>query len=448
MAKPASPAPAGPGVGSKSPEFISVLETIKSKTITETKGALSLSATVNGFKFDFGLGGIHGSVEGQTFYADDEYAIFDWDVASYYPNLAIANRVFPDHLSEVFCDIYEEVYNERKKYAKGTPENKAMKLALNGVYGDSNSKWSSMFDSKYTMTITVNGQLLLCMLAERLMDIPNMTMIQINTDGLTFKLPRIYIDQMNQICKDWMTLTGLVLEDAEYKKMAVRDVNNYVAVYTNDKVKYKGAYNPFGAHLGSDGELDWNQNHSALIVQKAAAKAIVEGVPVRKTILEHDDPMDFMLLAKVGRSMRLEACAPIIWGGTVLNEQVKLYDVQRTTRYYVSTDGVNLIKVMPPLKRRGQKVQMFLPAWQGKKATGLNKNYEAVDERTYEVAKRHGYVTKDGGSFTHGVERRNEVEKGQTVTIANRLTEDWDFSNINYEYYIAEAEKLVNAVMQ
>ena len=55
--------------------------------------------------------------------------------ASYYPNMAIANRVYPEHLGESFCDSYEAFYKERGNYAKGTGENLAIKLGLNATYG-------------------------------------------------------------------------------------------------------------------------------------------------------------------------------------------------------------------------------------------------------------------------------------------------------------------------
>ena len=133
----------------------------------ETKGIFSdLSATIDGFQYDFGTGGIHGSLHSTVVHEDDEWEIWDWDVASYYPNIAISNRFYPEHLSENFCDIYETVYQMRKGHAKGTAENAMLKLALNGVYGDSNNKHSPFFDPQYTMAITINGQLLLCMLAE------------------------------------------------------------------------------------------------------------------------------------------------------------------------------------------------------------------------------------------------------------------------------------------
>lgn len=61
--------------------------------------------------------------------------------SSMYPNIAISNNVFPQHLTKRFCDIYKDVYEQRKSYAKGTAENAMLKLALNGVYGDSNNQF-------------------------------------------------------------------------------------------------------------------------------------------------------------------------------------------------------------------------------------------------------------------------------------------------------------------
>jgi len=74
------------------------------------------------------------------------------DLSSMYPNIAISNRVFPAHLGEKFCDIYQDMYEQRKSFGKGTPENAMLKLALNGTYGKSNDKYSVFYDPKFTMT--------------------------------------------------------------------------------------------------------------------------------------------------------------------------------------------------------------------------------------------------------------------------------------------------------
>jgi len=214
------------------PEMQRMHQFFQNAVITETKGAFeNLHCTIDGFDFHFGTGGIHGSRSGMTFHADDEYDIIDVDVASYYPNLAIANRLYPAHLSEVFCDIYEALYNRRLEVGKKTTEGGMIKLALNGVYGDSNNVYSCFYDPQYTMAITVNGQLSLCMLAETLMAQPDVTIIQINTDGLTCKVPKTGRKMFVDACEAWEVTTKLELEAAFYESFWCRDVNNYVAKY-------------------------------------------------------------------------------------------------------------------------------------------------------------------------------------------------------------------------
>lgn len=214
------------------PEFQRVLDWLKDQTITETKGVFKdLECTVHGFTFVFGLGGLHGSVENQSLETNNHSMIVDLDVTSYYPSLAIVNRLYPEHLGEQFCDVYSNLKDQRITFPKGTPENAMLKLALNGVYGDSNNVYSVFYDPLYTMRTTLNGQLLLCLLAEKLMSIDELELIQVNTDGLTFVIPRDKSFELDFIQEWWQRVTGLQLERNTYSKMFIRDVNNYIAEY-------------------------------------------------------------------------------------------------------------------------------------------------------------------------------------------------------------------------
>lgn len=368
-----------PYVHFEQPEFNRVLNWLRQQVITETKGVFTdLSADINGFSFDFGTGGIHGSIESQTIRSTENYVIIDLDVASFYPNLAISNELYPAHLGKQFCTIYKNVYDMRSSYPKGTPENAMLKLALNGVYGDSNNVYSPFYDPAYTMAITINGQLLLCMLAEELLKIPGLSMIQANTDGLTVYVPRVFTGQVEQVRHAWEKLTRLQLEEAIYDVMFIRDVNNYIAVYEGGKkVKRKGAY----CHSV---DLGWHQNHSMQVVAKAAEAALVHNKDIRDFITSHEDIHDFMLVTKVPRNSKL------LWGDK---------QVQNITRYYVSTDGAPLTKVMPPL------------------AKSLKLNPDAP-------------------------ERRMSVCKGWLTTECNDMKR-FNRATLNYDFYIKEAEKLV-----
>ena len=126
-----------------------------------------LSAICGGLEF-FGTGGIHASVENEIFIADDQMMILDLDVTSMYPSIAISQGYYPEHLGPTFVKVYDQLREQRLQYKKGSPENAMLKLALNGVYGKSNDKFSIFYDPKFTMSVTLTGQLALAMLAERL----------------------------------------------------------------------------------------------------------------------------------------------------------------------------------------------------------------------------------------------------------------------------------------
>lgn len=171
------------------------------------------------------------------------------------------------------------------------------------------------------------------------------------------------------------------------------------------KVKRKGRY---------EYKLGWHQNHSALVVPKAAEAALVHGVDIRSFITGHDDVFDFFLRAKVPRSTVLE------WGGE---------KVSNIVRYFISTEGRPLEKVMPPAGPQGAF----------KRKNGVPEHYyqeilkevgDAWDERIH---------TKNKSTYE---ERRTGINTGWTVELCNNL-KDATFENLNYEWYIKESEKLV-----
>ena len=389
-----------PYVKFEQPGFIALLEWLKSRVIIDTKGgftdipadtlgplrdhcdvkitkqkgehAKNLHVWVEGFQYVFGTGGIHGSIERDAVHSSTTHQLIDVDVTSYYPSLAIANYLRPEHLGKDFCDVYSDIKSQRVKHKKGTPENAMLKLALNGVYGKTNSKYGPLYDPKYTMAITINGQLLLCMLAEQLIKIPTLRVIQINTDGITVLCPRSHLEHCRDVCRWWETVTKLDLEEALYSSMWIRDVNNYVALYPTGKLKRKGVY---------EWDVGWHQNHSALIIKKAVEAHMVYKVDIERFIREWPDVMDFMMVAKVPRSSRL-----VMEPGD--------QPLQHITRYYVSNSGGSLVKIMPPLPKKPE------------------------------------------------VYRRIGVNVGQKVTPCNDLR-GFTVTDINYEYYINEAKKLV-----
>lgn len=428
-----------PIVNFERPEFNEILDKFRQKVLKKseldsvdtltTKGVFKdLNVTVDDLTYVYGVGGIHASVDSQIVKSDEEGELWDWDVASFYPNLAITNRLYPAHLSEKFCDIYLDVYEQRKGHAKGSAGNKMLKLALNGVYGDSNNVYSPFYDPFYTMSITVNGQLLLTMLAEQLIKTPGLTMIQCNTDGLTVKCPKQYVEHMKAVCQWWENLTGLQLESAQYSRMFIRDVNNYIAESTNGKVKRKGAY---------EWDYEWHKDPSAMVSVKAAEAFLIHGTPIREFIVDHDDQFDFMLRAKVPRSSKLEM--RFDWMDVAL-------PLQNTTRYYVTHTGGKLVKVSPPTQEPG--------SW--KRKNGISdKLYRQVTAELIATVKSGDDVDSLGVPHDPRIHTGNKSKHdtrelglcvGHLVTECAKASV-FDWSRVDYEYYIAEANKLVEPLL-
>lgn len=379
------------------------------------KVASTLNVNYNGFRLDFGTGGIHGSVESQTLYSDKDRIIRDEDVASFYPNLAIKNRVYPEHLGEEFCDIYEYIYNMRKEYKKkGMDAEQAMlKLALNGTYGASNDQFSPFYDPKFTMSITINGQLSLCMLIEKLSKLDGFDMIQANTDGITFMIAKDKDEEASKVCRWWEEVTKLELEKNIYKRMIIRDVNNYIAEYEDGHLKNKGAYE--WQNLG------WHKNHSAPVISMAAEMVLVHGKSVEDVIRNHDNYMDFMLRTKVPRSSNL-----VLVKGDGSEEQL-----QNICRYYVSNNGGQLIKVMPPVVE--SKMLRYYNDDEGNEYFPKNK----TEEKKYE---KLGYKFM-GEKSVKQPPRRIGIDTNWNVVPCNNIK---NFNNdINYDYYIQSANKLI-----
>ena len=356
-----------PTVSFSHPEFRRVHEYLSRQVITKTKGVFDgLTANAFGMTFAFGTGGIHGAVENRTWRSTPERVIQGRDVASYYPNLAIANRIYPEHLSDVFCDVYKRLYDRRIAVGKKTTQGAAIKLALNGTYGNSNSQFSPFYDPQYTMRITINGQLLLCMLAERLAEIPTLELIQVNTDGIEYAVDRIWVGACDHVSAEWERMTGLELEAENYDLFAQRDVNNYLLIDSEGGVKCKGAFEYQHAmdHPKPQGQRDgWHKNQSVKIIAMAAEALMVHGTPIAETVENCDNPFLFMHTLKVQKTDRVmlggevgtyeDHQSPPDAKGRPVKRKIHRGGVeqQKTGRYYMTRDGAPLFKIMPPLAR-------------------------------------------------------------------------------------------------
>lgn len=323
--------------------FKQVHENYKDMTLenVETEGLKGIhkqSVMFEDMEFTFGIGGLHACYKPGVYDSDDEHVIVSVDVASYYPWVAIANGFYPAHLGPEFCKIYEDLYWERKKYPKGSALNYALKIALNGVYGKSNNKHSDLRDPAYTVKITVNGQLLLTMLAEQLAKIGRLLMC--NTDGIEVRIKRTDLDDLHEICEAWENLTGLELEHDFYKRLVIRDVNNYIAVTEKGKAKRKGFFRTYYDYTEEDGKPhSYNENPSATIIPEAIYEYFVNDVPIEETIENENSLYPFMEGIKGRKGFEY-------WFITANNDGVIDLEKrhEKAIRFYMKPGGANIYK--------------------------------------------------------------------------------------------------------
>ena len=395
------------------------------KPLINTKNELeTLNIRNFDFRYDYGVGGIHGSIVSGIYEETETQEIRDIDVASYYPNLGIENGFYPEHLGVEFCDIYKSIYEERKKYPKKTHkmENLALKLALNGSYGKSNSQYSPLYDPMYAMKTTVNGQLLLCMLSEQLMTrVPDCLMLQINTDGMTVKYDRVYSELVNDICSEWEQLTKLTLEHAYYTKMVIKDVNNYLAVSTEGWIKRKGAA---FIYKQAPGELELHKNFSHLVVPKAIEAYFVDGVVPEDFIQNHDDIFDFFKRTKLDRNYKLLS--------TKINESgniIESSELQRITRYLITGEII-------------ERDKKYYPIGYG---TVLMKQMPAIPSKVEKILAENTELTRK--EVEEQLIRLNNIESGYMCVPFNEITDtDVIRQYIYYPYYIREVYKVIKQI--
>ena len=352
-----------PYVSFTSPEFKLLHERFKSLEIdaSKLKGSFKYHIDYRNVKTHFGLGGAHGAAAKGVYESSEDMIIMSSDVTSFYPNLAIKNQWSPGHFpKEAFCDQYEWFFEERKKIPKSNPMNYVYKIILNSTFGLSNDVNSFFYDPELCMRITINGQLTLMMLYEQIMErIPGAIALLQNTDGVETIIPKEHYDLYMEICEEWERTTSLNLEHDQYQKLVLSDVNNYIGVNNyinvditkwrevkqsqphylfkveNDKfsfapVKLKGRFD--------FQDLQLHKNKSKLVIPKAIYQYFVNDVLPEDYLEENKNILDYCIGGKSKGQWQQIA-------RSVENGAFKEEKLQKINRYFISKQGVKIVKV-------------------------------------------------------------------------------------------------------
>ena len=319
-----------PFIKYKNPIFQDVLEEMKRQVVysKERKG-YEKRFVLSNMVYSIGVGGIHSINKPEIFRPGPDEYIGHSDVASMYPSLLIKHKLTPRHLGEIFLKVYSQIYDERieAKHSGQKLKNLALKLTLNSVTGKMQQETSWMYDPFNVFRIRINGQLILLMLADRLLEL-GCKIVQLNTDGVVYIAKKTAKDSIQETISEVEHITQLTFESDNYEAFYQYAINDYFGVIEG----YAQSHNPKLVEKKGmfKTEPTIGKGLAPVIIPKAVINYFLTKQSVSEFIKQHTDIRDFLMCQRADKKFKvLHGTKP----------------VQRINRYYASTNGYSLYKV-------------------------------------------------------------------------------------------------------
>lgn len=239
---------------------------------------------IAGVEHTLAWGGLHGAIP--KYYGEGIFLMAD--VTAYYPSLQLRYKFGYRNMANP--ENFEKIHNENLNHKKSGDKVARLpyKIADNAISGQLKDQYSPLYDPRENNAITVNGQLLLVDLIEKLESYCQL--IQSNTDGILLKLRSLDdFEKIDDIVWEWEQRTGMRMEFDIFTKVFQKDVNNYLLVGPNGKTKTKGAYTKGLSKVDYD----------LPIINKAMIDYMVKGIPIEQTINGCDELIMFQKVVKL-----------------------------------------------------------------------------------------------------------------------------------------------------
>jgi hypothetical protein len=311
-----------PFIKYKNPKLQSVLEDMKKQVVysKERKG-YEKKFVLSNVVYSVGVGGIHTIHKPQIFLPKADEFIGHADVASMYPSLLIEYGFGPRQGGEIFRELFAQLKAERleAKHTGQKTKNLFLKIVLNSPTGKMQQEVSWMYDPFNVFRIRINGQLILLLLVDRLLEL-GCEIIQCNTDGVVYRAKNGLKQAISDAIKEVENLTRLEFESDEYEAFYQYAINDYFGVLKGGEIEEKGMFitkNKLGKGL------------APVVIPKAVINYFVKGESVEEFIKSDRDIRDFLMTQGVDKKFS-------VWHGE--------NRVQRINRFYASIDGAYLFK--------------------------------------------------------------------------------------------------------
>lgn len=319
-----------PFISYKNPKLQDVLEDMKSQIVysKERKG-YEKKFVLSNVRYSVGVGGIHSLHTPRIFVPNDNEYIGHSDVASMYPSFIIKYKWIPRHLGKEFWQVYSQIYKERieAKHSGQKLKNLALKLTLNSVTGKMQQETSWMYDPFSVFKIRINGQLILLMLVDRLLEL-NCKIVQVNTDGVMYIAQKTQREAVQEAVSEVEQLTQLTFESDDYEAFYQYAINDYFGVEKGYSQSHDPKLIEKKGMFITDPRL--GKGLAPAIIPKAVINYFLTKQPTFEYIKSSKDIKDFMMYQRVDKKFK------VLHGDE---------PVQRINRFYASTNDYSLFKV-------------------------------------------------------------------------------------------------------
>lgn len=321
-----------PFISYKNPKLQDVLKDMKSQIVysKERKG-YEKKFVLSNVRYSIGVGGIHSLHTPQIFVPSDNEYIGHSDVASMYPSFIIKYKWIPRHLGKEFWQVYSQIYKERieAKHSGQKLKNLALKLTLNSVTGKMQQETSWMYDPFSVFKIRINGQLILLMLVDRLLEL-NCKIVQVNTDGVMYIAQKTQREAVQEAVSEVEQLTQLTFESDDYEAFYQYAINDYFGVEKGYSQSHDPKLIEKKGMFITDPRL--GKGLAPAIIPKAVINYFLTKQPTSEYIKSSKNIEDFLMYQRVDKKFK------------VLHGDVP---IQRINRFYASTNDYSLFKVDP-----------------------------------------------------------------------------------------------------
>ena len=319
-----------PEINFQTPELNVILYKLLRSVYYKGQPFIRRNIPYNGVIYKMGFGGLHSDDKPGSFEATETEDIIDCDISSMYPTLIINYDFVPTHLGSNFITLYREIRDRRlaAKHAGQMNESDTLKITINSVFGKTGNENHWLYDPLVTLRTTINGQLFMLMLIEKL-TIAGFKVISANTDGVITIVPKDKRELYNNICNIWCEETKFELEFTEYKRYIRKDVNNYIAITKDDKIKVKGDFIQ---------KMELEKGVDKPIIAKALYDYFVNGIKPEETVKNCNDILKYCAAKKIDSKFENYLYY-------IEDYELKRKPLQDTVRFYISKSGYQLYKV-------------------------------------------------------------------------------------------------------